>query len=344
MNLSTFFFYFFILFLSLFCINYFLKKLKISLDIETSDEKHKSLLRSDSSTPLSGTLYFLPIILFLFLKIDYLLSLLCSLIFILGFFADLKIITSYTKRLIIQFCLIFIFLFLQKNILINTRIEFIDILMNYELTRILLCTFFLMVLLNGYNFIDGTNCLCSLNFLIITIFIILVTKNLNIEYASQELTILLISIIIFLIFNFFGKNFLGDGAVYGLSFLLAYILIKIHLIDESISPYFIANLFWYPAFENLFSIIRRNLTKRNNYLPDNDHLHHLIYKCYKKKWNIKKDSLVSSLIGIFINFILLINYSVGFNYLSHTWIQVLLILIGIILYLITYFILKKKIN
>ena len=344
MNLNFLFFYFSIFFLSLFCINYFLKRFNISLDKETIDEKHKSLLRSNSSTPLSGTLYFLPIILFLFLKVDFSLSIFCSLIFMLGYFADLKIITSYTKRLVIQFFLLFLLFWFQKDITINTRIEFIDILMNYEFTRILLCTFFLMVLVNGYNFIDGTNCLCSLNFFIITMFIFLIINHLDIDYFNQELKILLIAIIIFLIFNFFGKNFLGDGAVYGLSFLLAYTLIKIHLIDETISPYFVANLFWYPAFENLFSILRRNFTKRNNYLPDNDHLHHLIFKFCKKKWGTKTDSFVSSLIGIFINLILLINYSIGYNYLSHTWIQVVLISLGISSYLFVYFILKKKLS
>ena len=82
--------------------------------------------------------------------------------------------------------------------------------------------------------------------------------------------------------------------------------------------------------------------KRNNYLPDNDHLHHLIFKFFKKKGIIKKNFLFSSLIGIFINFILLINYFVGYKYYNHSWIQIILILSGIILYLLAYYNLKKK--
>ena len=328
----------------LFIINFFFKKFSIGLDIETNEEKHKSLLRSNSSTPLSGTLYFLPVIIILFYNTDYLLTICCSLLFVLGFCADLKIITSYKKRLIIQFILISILFLLNKDIFIHTRLEFIDNLMHYDLLRVLLCTFFFMVLINGYNLIDGTNCLSSLNFLIITLFMFLVTYNLNIDYANKELIILAITLLIFLIFNFFGKNFLGDGAVYGLSFLLGYILLEISLLNNSISPYFVANLLWYPAFENLFSILRRNLTKKNNYLPDNDHLHHLIFKFYKKKGTIKKDILISSLVGIFINFILLINYLVGYKYYNHSWIQIILILTGIILYLSSYYSLKKKLT
>lgn len=333
-----------ILIFYLFSINYFFRKFNFGLDIETNQEKHKSLLRSNSYTPLSGTFYFLPVIIIIFYKFDFFFIICCSFLFILGFFADLKIITSYKKRLIIQFVSISLLFLLNKEILINTRLDFIDNLMNYDFLRILLCTFFFMVLINGYNLVDGTNCLCSFNYLIITFFLILMINDQNINFANREILILFISIKIFLIFNFFGKNFLGDGAVYGVSFLIGFFLLKISIMNNLISPYFIANLLWYPAFENLFSIIRRNFMKRNNYLPDNDHLHHLIFKFFRKKGIIKKNLFLSSFIGIFINIILSINYIVGYKYYYHTWIQIALILSGITLYLLTYYKLKKKLN
>tara|TARA_B100000035_G_C20920472_1_gene518267 strand:- start:236 stop:724 length:489 start_codon:yes stop_codon:yes gene_type:complete len=161
---------------------------------------------------------------------------------------------------------------------------------------------------------------------------------------NNELIILIIALLIFVIFNFFGKNFLGDGAVYGLSFLLGYILLKVSLIDNSISPYFVANLLWYPAFENLFSILRRSFFKTNNYLPDNDHLHQLIFKFLKKKDISKKNFLLSSLVGLSINSVLLLSYLIGINFYYHTMIQVVLIIFGIFLYLVSYFLLKKKIS
>ena len=342
MIINVFVTFFFISFLI--SINYLLKKFNISLDKETVNEKHKSLLRKDSSIPLSGSIYFLPIIFIFFFNLDNLLVIFCSLLFILGFFADLKIITSYKKRLLGQFFLIFIMFYLSGDILIITRLEIIDNLMNYNLTRILLCTFFFMVLINGFNFIDGTNCLCPLNLLIISIFTILLIESLNMRYMNNELIILIIALLIFLFLNFFGKNFLGDGAVYGLSFLLGFILLKLSLIDNSISPYFIANLLWYPAFENLFSILRRSFFKTNNYLPDNDHLHQLIFKFFKKKNITKKNFLLSSLVGLSINSVLLLGYLIGMNFYHHTMTQVVLIIMGIFLYLISYFFLKKKLS
>ena len=342
MQFYLFIFFFFILFLLI--INFSLKKLNISLDKEIEGEKHKSLLRKNASIPLSGTFYFLPISLIIFFNIDIIIVIFCSLLFLLGLAADLKIITSYKKRLILQFLFFTVLFFLTKDVTIDTRISFINHLMNNDLVRILLCTFFFMVLINGFNLIDGTNCLCSLNFLVISIFIFLLSKKLNINYMNDEIVILGISIFIFVLFNFFGKNFLGDGATYGVGFILGYVLLNISIIDHNISPYFIANLLWFPAFENLFSIIRRNVSKKNNYLPDNDHLHHLIFKFYKKYFFKKNNFLLSSTIGISINSVLFLINFVGYNYYNNTNIQVMLILCGIILYLLSYYFLRKKLG
>lgn len=330
------------LILYLLVINFFLKKFNISLDKESVNEKHKSLLRKDSSTPLSGTFYFLPVILILFYSLDSKVIICCSLLFLLGSLADLKILTSYKLRLIFQFFLISSLFFISKDIIIDTRILFINNLMNYDLSRVLLCTFFFMVLINGFNLIDGTNCLCSLNLLIISIFLYLLIKASNIDYVNEGLGILLVSLSIFVLINFLGKNFLGDGAAYGLSFLLGFFLLKISLINENISPYFIANLLWYPAFENLFSILRRNLSKSNNYLPDNDHLHQLIFKYFKNKKIIEKNFILSSLTGITINFVLSLNFFIGFNYYNNSIIQIILIISMTFLYLISYYFFKKK--
>ena len=263
--------------------NFFLKKFNFSLDKDAINEKHKSLLRKDSSTPLAGTFYFLPLIILLFYDLDTNLIFCCAMLFFLGLLADIKIVTSYKLRLILQFLLIASIFYISKEIKIDTRILFINDLMNYDLTRILICTFFFMVLINGFNLIDGTNCLCTLNFFIISIFLYLLIKSSNISFINHELNIFILSLFVFLLLNFFGKNFLGDGAAYGLGFLLGYLLLKVSLLNNNISPYFIANLLWYPAFENLFSILRRNFSKSNNYLPDNEHLHQLIFKFYKKR-------------------------------------------------------------
>ena len=325
-------------------INFSLKKFNFCLDKATENENHKSLLRLENSTPLSGTFYFLPIILILFYKFEFEAIIVCTLFFILGLLSDLKTLDSYKLRLFIQiFFLTFLF-FINKDIEIYTRLQFLDNLMKYDFPRIILCTFFFMVLINGFNLIDGTNSLCSLNFLIILIFVYLIIHKMNISFINYELNFFIILAAIFFIMNFFGFNFLGDGAAYGVGFLLGYILVKISLIDQSISPYYIANLLWYPAFENLFSILRRTIKSNNNYLPDNKHLHHLIYKYLMKKNFSKKNFLTSSVVGLLINFVLILSYTIGYLYLTSTIVQSFLIVTCVSLYLIVYYNLAKKLN
>ena len=144
--------------------------------------------------------------------------------------SDLKITNSPKIRLLAQFFVVIIYLLLSKNLQIDTRIEFLNNLMNNEIFRILITSFFIVVLINGFNFIDGVNNLCSLNFLIILIFLYLLAVDLSILNYDNLLNIIISSLFIFIFFNFFGKNFLGDGGVYGISFFLSIIIINISLI------------------------------------------------------------------------------------------------------------------
>ena len=255
--------------------------------------------------------------------------------------SDLKIADSPKIRLFLQFLLVIIFLIFSKEIKIDTRIDLLNEFMDHQTTRVLVCSFFIVVLINGFNFIDGVNNLCSLNFLLITIFLFFISKDLLIFDFERSLYILILPLLVFIIFNFFGKNFLGDGGVYGLSFFLAIIIIKISILSQQISPYFIANLLWYPAFENLFSIFRRTFYKKKNYEADNEHLHQLLFLYFQKKKLFKEKYLLSSITGILINTYLLILYYLGFMNYSETKIQLTLILFITVSYLSLYFMLKN---
>ena len=317
-------------------------KNQFCLDKVSNSEKHKFLLELNDKTPLSGSFFFLPIVIFISYQLSIFFSLACVLFFLIGLLSDLKITNSPKIRLLAQFFVVIIFLLLNKNLQIDTRIEFLNLLMNSEIFRVLITSFFIVVLINGYNFIDGVNNLCSVNFLIVSFFLYFLAVDQSILNFASFLNIIIISLFIFVIFNFFGKNFLGDGGVYLLSFFLSIIIIYISMFSEQISPYYIANLLWYPAFENLFSIFRRTIYKKKNYKADNDHLHQLIFKYFKRKNYIKKKYLLSSLIGIAINTYLLLFYIAGFVNYSDTKLQLILIFSNTLIYIIVYLILKKK--
>ena len=336
--------FFLIPFIYLTILNYFQKKYKFCLDQIVKKEEHKILASANNSVPLSGAFFFIPLIVLLNIKTEIITLIFCLIFFGIGFLSDLKILSSPKIRLCLQTVTILIFLFLNKNLILDLRINFFNSLMLYETTRILLISFFFLVLINGYNFIDGVNCLSSLNFLLVLFFYYLLFIQIENKLFHEEIALLLSFFLIFVIFNFFGKNFLGDSGVYGLSFLVGVMLIELSLFQKNISPYFIANLLWYPAFENLFSNIRRIINKEKNYLADNNHLHQLIFKYLLSKNLSLKKSILSSLTGILINSYLLISYTIGYIFYQKTNIQIYLILIGIISYISIYSVLLKKVK
>ena len=98
-------------------------------------------------------------------------------------------------------------------------------------------------------------------------------SGLSENFFFQFLALLLI----LYFFNLLGKLFLGDNGVYLISIFFGFYLIKIYLSNQFISPYFIAVLLWYPAYENLFSLIRKFRKKLSPLLPDTYHLHQLLF-------------------------------------------------------------------
>ncbi len=335
--------YWLVLIIILLVINNILIKYSFCLDNPVQNEKHKLLLGLENKVPLSGFFFFVPIIFFLFYKYNQNVVLTTITLFSLGFLSDIKLFISPRLRLLFQFFIILIFVYLTDTIVIDTRINAFNSLMTINIFRILLITFFFLVLINGFNFIDGTNNLCSLNFLIVLAFIGVFYFKFGYFEKFNQIILLIQAVIVFTIFNFFGKNFMGDGGVYGLSFFIGYTLTELSILEPDISPYFVANLLWYPAFENLFSIVRRIFLKKKNYLPDNDHLHQLLYKFMSKKIH-KKKYIISSLCGITINSMLIISYILGYFYYSETHIQVIIILVNIILYSLLYLKMKKILN
>ena len=158
-------------------LNHYQKKFKFCLDHATTEEKHKKLLSLNNQTPLSGTIYFFIITSILFYKDESYLLIPCIFFFGIGFFADLKILKSPKLRLILQFLILLIFFSIFHEIKIDLRIDLLNKLMQKNIFNVLIISFFLLVLVNGYNFIDGVNNLSSLNFLIILTFIYLLCES-----------------------------------------------------------------------------------------------------------------------------------------------------------------------
>ena len=118
--------------------------------------------------------------------------------------------------------------------------------------------------------------------------------------------------------------------------IIGFILIKESQINLNFSPYYIVLVLWYPAFENLFSLIRRSYKKRNISAADKLHLHQLIFRylIQKKVIDEKKTNTFTSMIILVCNVPAFI--VANLNY-SHTMVLVYVIFIYVAIYLLFYF-------
>ena len=329
---------FFSILILILILNYLLIKKKLLLNFR--GDKHQKFT-SSGNIPLSGGLiliftsyYYLNILNFIFV----------ILIFFLGFLADIKKFNSPKLRFIVQILIVLIVVYFSSITVPETKIIFLDQLLEYNIFRIIFSIFCILIVINGCNFIDGVNTSLIGYCLIVSSSLYYLDLN-GIEISKivdfYNLIPVLLSIFIL---NFFNKLYLGDGGSYFLGLLLALCLINTYQINNNISPYFIVCLLWYPAFENLFSILRKKNLSRSPLDPDINHLHQIIFLYLKKNFNIKSIYL-NTMTGMIINIYNLTCIVIATKFYSHTKTQILIITINIIVYIFLYRkLLQKKIK
>tara|TARA_A100001015_G_scaffold318378_1_gene438120 strand:- start:131 stop:1153 length:1023 start_codon:yes stop_codon:yes gene_type:complete len=301
---------------------------------ETGDRHQK--FASKKKVPLTGGIFLF--LSFLFFINDQLLSfiLYSFLILLLGIFSDLKNIKSALSRFMIQISLVLSFVIFNDLQLFNTKIYLLDRLLSYEVFNYLFVSFCILIIINGSNFLDGLNTL-NIGYYLLIILIIYFLEINNLILFNEVLTnyILIVLIIVFFL-NFINQIYLGDSGSYLLGFTFSVLLINIYLKNPQISPFFIIVLLWYPSFETLFSIIRKNIMNKSPMKPDSNHLHQQIFYVIHKNNNFSKygSNLLSANL---INLYNLIIFIISVNFFSNSQIQVLLILLNISLYTFIYF-------
>lgn len=302
---------------------------------------HHQKFTTKTVVPTTGGILILILILFGQLNLNIIFFLFLAFIFLLGILSDLNILISPLKRFFFQFVIFFIFIFISDIYLPSLKISILDFFFQEKIINYFFLTICFMILLNGSNFIDGCNTLVLGFYLIILV--ILYRLGL-ISFLVQDL-IFFYFFILFLFFvfilNLFQKIFLGESGVYTIAFLVGYILVKIALDNQKISPYFIANLLWYPSFEVLFSIVRKIISKTSPLQPDTLHLHHLIFFFLHKKAKIRFANSATGLLINIYNFLILFYASKN---IFDTKFQCLLILCNTIIYFLIYFFLNKVKN
>ncbi|RDU69440.1 undecaprenyl/decaprenyl-phosphate alpha-N-acetylglucosaminyl 1-phosphate transferase [Helicobacter cholecystus] len=254
------------------------RKFGLFVDTATSDKPQRF---HSLPTPRAGgigifTPFFFTSLSLLYTQSTFLYAILIggSLVFLSGLIEDFNASLSPKVRLFLQCLGGGVFIYLSDLYLSN--LGFGIILPSY--IAIPFTIFAIVGMINALNIIDGFNGLAGGIALFGLFFITLLC------IGNRELLILLAlmgGILGFLLLNFpKGKIFLGDGGAYFLGFILAAFLIQLtQTKDSNISPWFGMGLLIYPFWEVIFSIYRRRFKEKTAaMLPDNHHLHQLLFQ------------------------------------------------------------------
>ena len=261
-------------------------KHKISKITNLVDHPDSNRKFHSKATPLLGGimifLSFLLINLYLIFfqalsKTSLIIFLSCASCLALGLIDDIKRI-SYKYKFLILTTIIYLSISLDVNLQINKiylstfHKEFYFNYLSIPFT--VLC---ILLLTNAINLIDGMDGLCIL---ISTIFIIWIINDF---YNTEPLYIVLIASLFYILYLNLKKNiFLGDSGSLFLGCLIGLNVILNYNLEISKNYYAVENIFitlMLPGLDMLRVFASRIFNKKNPFLADRTHLHHLLLAC-----------------------------------------------------------------
>ena len=227
-------------------------------------------------------------------------------LFLIGVVDDLKNLPWHFKFLGQSVAAVFLILFLRNQKYFNFNFGGIVL---PEFLTIPILFIFIVGTLNSFNLLDG------LDGLVTGFALLLCVLSFFLSLGTHNSFVALLSIILFgvaLGFLKFNSNpasiFLGDSGSLTLAYFSLAVLLSsfAEASNHSIDLVFMAIILSVPLIDTLRVMAIRIANKRHPFLPDNNHIHHIIYS---KKISHKTTvflilalTLISFLIGIFYKF------------------------------------------
>ena len=326
------------------CVQFFLYFLIQKLNLKKYFSQYQGIQKiHDGDILRIGSLFlFLPFIV-IYLVINefksgpfFLIIIFSSIVIFLTIIEDIKHFLSAKLRLVILFIISFFYVLLAELPIIKIASIIIDDQNNIFFYFLYILS--LMMIMNGFNFIDGLNGLSSFNF--VTIFIsIFFLANLYQDEEIKNWSIFLILLsLFFLVLNFpFGKFFLGDSGSYLYAFLSGSTVIMLFERNSKLPTLLALLILAYPVTEIVFSIARKSLKKLSPMEPDNLHIHQLIYNKLNgdKKFRNNLASLLMAFFWLTPILLVILHTQTNLNIIQ-------LYLVYFCLYTISYYRLSKK--
>ena len=287
-----------VLFISLFILN---NSFKIGKYLNIIDYPNKRKLNTKKAVKIGSIFFIFPALAILFeiyLNQNLLNIELISFIFILfsffmiGFVDD-SISLSATKKILLYFIIIFIFIKLNPKYEINSLNFYLFETKDIKNISIYFTCFCIISLIVALDLMDGIN---------LTTGIFLLSKLLLVYFIFEKtifdkhlILLLIFPLILFLFFNAIGKVYLGTGGTCILALFISLIIIyKANNYPNLLSATHILALLLIPGLDMIRVFLIRFFKNGKIFTPDKRHLHHLM----ENKFGVMRAISILSLIFI----------------------------------------------
>jgi len=220
-------------------------------------------------------------------NLDFSLYFICFAMFIVGLFDDIKKLKAISRLILILVIFFIFFNFAPEFAVYDLNLISFDTKIELNSLSIFFSVLCMALFINAMNMTDGLNGI-FLGTSIIVLLVIFISYKHYIEVSFIPFVILFL--LILLILNLKDFFFMGDSGVYIISTLMGIMIIQAYNSElsniKSVEQIFL--ILMIPGIDMLRLFINRILSKKNPFMPDNNHLHHLL----RNKMNATKTLVV----------------------------------------------------
>ena len=198
-------------------------------------------------------------------------------IFFIALLDDIFDILPYKKFFLTSLVIFFFLLFNNEKLISRIIFDFYYLSIENYFISFFITWLCVMLLLNAINLYDGVN--GQLATYAIFVFAVFLYKNIFYDLSFFILFFLLF----FLYYNLRGKIFLGDNGSFLIGFVIAFIVISNNSTANYLTGEKIFLLMFLPGIDMFRLFVERLINKKNPFIADSSHVHHLFIKKFSEK-------------------------------------------------------------
>lgn len=198
-------------------------------------------------------------------------------IFFIALIDDILDILPYKKFFLTSLVIFFFLLFNNEKLISRIIFDFYYLSIENYFISFFITWLCVMLLLNAINLYDGIN--GQLATYAIFLFAVFLYKNIFYDLSFFILFFLLF----FLYYNLRGKIFLGDNGSFLIGFVIAFIVISNNSTANYLTGEKIFLLMFLPGIDMFRLFVERLINKKNPFIADSSHVHHLFIKKFSEK-------------------------------------------------------------